>query len=66
MNHVRQIKKNLDVLYKSPLVIIDGNICPETMEFVIGFCNDENIPGKDPCPSIVNLFWRFYCFFSDL
>ncbi|XP_060851868.1 uncharacterized protein LOC132930169 [Rhopalosiphum padi] len=38
------IKKNIDSLYQSPLVVIDGNVCPETMEFVIGFCNEENIP----------------------
>jgi hypothetical protein len=43
---VRKIKRNIDALYRSPLVVIDGNVCAETMKFVIGFCNEENIPGK--------------------
>lgn len=63
---VRKIKKNIDALYQSPLVIIDGNVCVETMEFVIGFCNEESIPGKSYCPNAVNLFCQFYSFSSDL
>ncbi|KAL5233684.1 hypothetical protein ACI65C_001094, partial [Semiaphis heraclei] len=38
------IKKNIDALYQSPLVVIDGNVCPDAMQFIIGFCNEENIP----------------------
>ncbi|XP_025422378.1 uncharacterized protein LOC112692064 isoform X3 [Sipha flava] len=41
---VDMIKINIDALYRSPLVVIDGNVCAETMKFVIGFCNEENIP----------------------
>jgi len=64
---VRKIKKNIDALYQSPLVVIDGNVCPETMEFVIGFCNEENIPGKGSVfQNGVNPFWKCYSFSSDL
>lgn len=62
----RKVKKNIDALYQSPLVIIDGNVCVETMEFVIGFCNEENIPGKSYCLNAVNLFCQFYSSSSDL
>jgi len=34
------------VLKKSPLVIIDGNIPVNTMEFVLNFCNKNSVPGE--------------------
>ncbi|XP_050435452.1 uncharacterized protein LOC126842473 isoform X2 [Adelges cooleyi] len=41
---VDMIKKNVDSLYQSPLVVLDGNVGEDTMRFVIEFCNEENIP----------------------
>jgi hypothetical protein len=42
-----QVAKFLDEIQQSSLVVMDGNIPVETMDFVLRVCKNSQIPGRE-------------------